>query len=92
MMREASHVCQYSQKQVFYMIFVKVHIILRELFTFCLIFAGVKRLTFASKDAEREQLLGGTALDHSRDMQMPRYRRCRDTVGSEYNSRQPLKC
>ena len=66
------------------MIFVKVHIILPEVFTFCSIVAGVKRLTFASKDAERKQLLGGTALDHSRDMQMPRYRRCRDTVGSEY--------
>ena len=23
-------------------------------------------------------------LDHSRDMQMPRYRRCRDTVGTEH--------
>ena len=63
------------------MTFVKVHIILPEVFTFCLIFAGVKRLTFASKDAERKQLLRGTALDHLRDMQnaaiqkMPRYNR-----------------
>ena len=66
------------------MIFVKVHIILPEVFTYCSISAGVKHLTFASKDAERKHLLGGTALYHSRDMQMPQYGRCRDTVGSEY--------
>ena len=66
------------------MIFVKVHIILPEVFTFCSVFAGVTRLTFALNDAEHKQLLGGTALDHSCDMQKPRYRRCRDIVGSEY--------
>ena len=39
---------------------------------------------FASKDVARKQSLGGTALQNSRDMQMTRYRRCRDTIGSEY--------
>ena len=39
---------------------------------------------FASKDVSRKQSLGGTALQNSRDMQMTRYRRCRDTIGSEY--------
>ena len=66
------------------MIFVKVYIYLPEFLTFCSIFAGFKCLMFASKDAEYKQLLGGTAHHHSRDMQMQQYRKCRDTVGSEY--------
>ena len=35
---------------------------------------------FASNDVARKQSLGGTALQNSRDMQMTRYRRCRDTI------------
>ena len=58
------------------MVFVELYIYLPESLTFCLIFAGVKRLTFASKDAERKQSLGGTMLendigDHTSHIQIP---------------------
>ena len=56
------------------MIFEKVYIYLPEFLRFCSIFAGVKRLKFASKDAEHVQSLGGTALGNSRDMQMQKGR------------------
>ena len=79
---------QYLQKQVLYMIFVKVYmyIYLPEFLTFCSIVTEVKRLTFAYKDAKRKQSIGGTALENSHDMKMTRYRRCHDIVGSAYNS------
>ena len=41
---------------------------------------------FALKDAELKRLLEVNALDRSRNMQMPRHRRCRDTVGLEYTA------
>ena len=35
--------------------------------------------------------VGGARLENSRDMQMPRYRSYRDTVGTEYIIKNPFK-
>ena len=51
---------------------------------FYFIFAGVERLKITLQYVGCKQSLGGVVPEDSCDMQMPRYRRCRDKEGFEY--------